>query len=389
MEIHGAFRFHSVGQGLFYSGLLNKKDGKRQKVFSFVYDCGTASAKRFLEEEIADYKLLLPTANRQKTLDLLVVSHLHDDHISGLESLLQDVEVGTVVMPYVNDGMKLLAQLESDGSTEFLRTFYADPVAWFVSKGVRRILLLGSEEADDHLNAPESGARAELESDDFYVDGGILRLERDKKTTIAYLRNKAALRAASFGWTFVFENLPGASGRAERYREIVAEFQEEKLAALDGILKSRRLSNELKRRLKHVFEGEDAINRTSVLLLHGPKEMSGERYVSLAAGSWHSSFFDCCGTLLTGDISLKGGEQLEMLSPADPGCCLILQYPHHGAGNHNTIHYFRGLKPTICLISYGLTNRYGHPDNDVLRSFSPNVLGVNERSAFDYQIYLE
>lgn len=391
MGIHGAFRFHSVGQGLFYSGLLSKKDGKCREVFSFVYDCGSESPTRFLNGEIADYKLLLPSVNGKKKLNLLVVSHLHDDHINGLENLLQDVDVDNVVMPYVNDGLKLLARLESDRSNEFLQSFYVDPVAWFISKGVRRIFLLGSEETDQHRDTPESKLRNDLESEDLYVDSSILKLEKYEETTIVYLSNKATLSSYSFDWMFVFENLHEKSYRAERYVEIVENFKKKKFLTLDEIFKNKLLSKELKHELKSVFVGGDAINRTSVVLLHKPKDISGKRYISASLIRYHNWIyeidFDYCGTLLTGDVRLKDDEHLEMLSQTDHNPCFVLQYPHHGAGNNN-INYFCSLDAIVCLFSCGLTNRYGHPESDILEKWPRALVGVNERSAFDYQIYM-
>ncbi len=386
MGIHGAFRFHSVGQGLFYSGLLSKKDGKCREIFSFVYDCGSESPARFLNGEITDYKLLLPNVNGKKKLNLLVVSHLHDDHINGLENLLQDVDVDNVVMPYVNDGLKLMARLESDRSNEFLQSFYVDPVAWFISKGVRRIFLLGAEETDQHRDTPESKLRNDLESEGLSLDSSILKLEKYEETTIAYLSNKATLSSYSFDWMFVFENLHEKSNRAERYVEIVENFKKKKFLTLDEIFKSKLLSKELKHELKSVFVGGDAINRTSVVLLHKPKDISGKRYipVSLIRCHWIDDYY--C-TLLTGDVRLKDDEHLEMLSQADHNPCFVLQYPHHGAGNNN-INYFRSLDAVVCLFSCGLTNRYRHPESDILKNWPGALVGVNERSAFDYQIYM-
>ncbi len=392
MGTHGAFRFHSVGQGLFYSGLLSTKDGKHQKVFSFVYDCGSKSAKKFLDEEIADYKPLLSNANGKKKLNLLVVSHLHDDHINGLESLLQDVDVDNVVMPYVNDGLKLLARLESDRSNEFLQLFYADPVAWFVSKGARRIFLLGLEETDHYLTPPESRPRNGLEYDDLYVDSSILKLEQYEETTVAYLKNTATLYFPPFDWIFTFENLSEKSNRAQQYIEIVEKFKKQKLVTLDEIFKSQLLSKELKYELRNVFVGGDAINRTSVVLLHGPKDMSGKRYISISTSCYHNCIHEIephyCSTLLTGDVRLNDNEYLEMFAQADHNRCFFIQYPHHGAGNNN-IEYFRSLNAIVWLLSCGLTNRYGHPDNDILKNWSQHLVEVNERSAFNYQIYME
>lgn len=84
----------------------------------------------FLQREIDDYKLLLKTVKggRNKKLNLLVISHLHDDHVNGLEYLLKDIDVDTVVMPYVSEDIKLIARLESERDSDFLRTFYIDPV---------------------------------------------------------------------------------------------------------------------------------------------------------------------------------------------------------------------------------------------------------------------
>ena len=52
MNINGAFRFHSVGQGLFYSGIISKKSSHQFQTFNFVYDCGTLSSRVFLKKEI-------------------------------------------------------------------------------------------------------------------------------------------------------------------------------------------------------------------------------------------------------------------------------------------------------------------------------------------------
>ena len=151
------------------------------------------------------------------------------------------------------------------------------------------------------------------------------------------------------------------------------------------------LSKELKHELKSVFVGGDAINRTSVVLLHKPKDISGKRYISASSIRYHNWIyeidFDYCSTLLTGDVRLKDDEHLEILSQTDHNPCFVLQYPHHGAGNNN-INYFCSLDAIVCLFSCGLTNRYGHPESDILKKWPRALVGVNERSAFDYQIYM-
>lgn len=106
-DINGAFRFHNVGQRLFYSGILNNQ---KCGTFSFVYDCGTVSPLSFIRRKIDDFKLLLPAGRKDgnKRIDLLVISHLHDDHVSGLAELLDGVEIDTVVMPYMHEKLRLM-----------------------------------------------------------------------------------------------------------------------------------------------------------------------------------------------------------------------------------------------------------------------------------------
>lgn len=168
----------------FFSGILNQKSNNNQRIFTFVYNCGSESAKDFLKREMDDYKLLLSNIKGKKHLNLLVISHLHDDHINGLKSLLQDFDIDNVVMPYVNDGLKLLASLESSGTDEFLQSFYADPVAWFISRGVRKIFLLGAEEINQDINGTKS---FDIEDAELYVRRSyILNLENYETTTVAY-----------------------------------------------------------------------------------------------------------------------------------------------------------------------------------------------------------
>ena len=87
-------KFHNVGQGLFYSGNL-KLDGETKQPFNFVYDCGALyGEKKWLTDAIHDYKRLT------KYINLLMLSHFDEDHINGLDLLLTEVTVDTVLIPY-------------------------------------------------------------------------------------------------------------------------------------------------------------------------------------------------------------------------------------------------------------------------------------------------
>lgn len=396
MSIHGSFRFHNVGQGLFYSGLLNIKESSKHGIFSFVYDCGTNSPMSFLQREIDDYKLLLKTAKagRNKKLDLLVISHLHDDHVNGLEYLLKNVDVDTVVMPYASEDLNFMARLESESDSDFLRTFYIDPVGWFVSRGVRRIFLLGSEEWFEGENSL-SAVQGEREEPDIDVQG-ILHIENIDETKIVHLKNNANIYYKSIFWTFHFVNLNLEFGKVNSYKQVVNDFLQNNNLTLEQLFKSKLYLSKLKQNIK-AAKLNSILNRTSVVLLHEP--VCGGMHVQNNMRPYKDcnycarcilikSFDDPAyrSTILTGDINLKVDETLKELDVGSNYRCLVLQYPHHGAKNDG-MDYFQRFNAYYNVISYGIVNQYGHPCKEVLKKVS-NLVFVTEREAFDYQIII-
>lgn len=389
MNINGTFRFHNVGQGLFYSGILNKKDTKSHAIFSFVYDCGTDSSMAFLKSEIDSFKLLLPA--KEKKLDLLVISHLHDDHVNGLEYLLKDIKVDTVVMPYIDDGLKSLPLVESSANSDFLRTFYVDPVNWFSLMGVRRVMLLGAEGIEQkEINIP-SEQSLDNDDSDFQVDPeSVLSTDSIDGTSIIYLRNRASIRSRSYCWEFKFENLKLDPKLIDAYKDIVKGYIG-KYKTLENILKDKKITKDLRTDINNKCGYIQ--NRTSVIFLHRPKadkviaqlnicNCNTCRYLSPVKSSmdtWYS-------TVLTGDIELKKNESFQIL-PIDPDehRYLVIQFPHHGAKNDCNISYFSELHTITMVLSYGITNKFGHPNGSVLSELRRFNL-VNERQAFDYQI---
>ncbi len=90
------FKFHSVGQGLFYTGSL------AHRTFNFVYDCGTESKQHYLNSSIDAYiKEIQKDASSKPYIDFVVVSHLHKDHFSGLLELAHKTNIRRVYLPYL------------------------------------------------------------------------------------------------------------------------------------------------------------------------------------------------------------------------------------------------------------------------------------------------
>lgn len=389
MNINGTFRFHNVGQGLFYSGILNKKDTKSHAIFSFVYDCGTDSSMTFLKSEIRSFKRLLPT--KEKKLNLLVISHLHDDHVNGLEYLLKDIKVDTVVMPYIDDGLKLLPLVESSANSDFLRTFYLDPVDWLSSMGVRRVMLLGAEGIEQKEIDLPSERPMNNDDSDFQVDPeSVLRTNSKNGTSIIYLRNRASIKCSKYCWEFKFENLKLDPKLINTYKGIYNNYIE-KYNTKENILKDKKITKDLRADISK--NCGNIQNRTSVVFLHRPKAYKAIVQLHICNCSTCSYLMPIkCNkdisysTVLTGDIELKKNESFQIL-PIDPDehRYLVIQFPHHGAKNDYNIEYFSKLPAITTVLSYGITNKFGHPKGEVLCMLRRFTL-VNERQAFDYQI---
>ena len=82
------FKFHPVGQGLFYTGQLI---GGR---YNFVYDCGTENKCSYMSDAIDHFVDKIYTRDdKVPDIDFVVISHLHRDHFSGLPELAQRTKI--------------------------------------------------------------------------------------------------------------------------------------------------------------------------------------------------------------------------------------------------------------------------------------------------------
>ena len=400
MTINGTFRFHAVGQGLFYSGLIQGTGYRYGETFSFVYDCGSISSRCFLHREIDDFKALLPYTQlrSKKRLDLLIVSHMHDDHVNGLEYLLYNVEVDTVVMPYTDSVIRLLARAESSSEEEFLSAFYMDPIGWFASNGAHRILLIGSPPDGDYRNQESNDyiSRYNGEADRIHVERScILASDSIGETELLFLDNIAQAEISLY-WRFRFSNLKLSV--TKNYIDTVDRFQREKMLSLDDIFHDRLMTKELAKRLRSVIPSEKTINRTSVVVEHEPRLEQGKITCFQSplpiwiGSSMHSKYlkdilyplrkiFDHCRrTVLTGDIEIKEDESIPLSDKLE---YTVFQYPHHGA--RKALPYTTSLHRAVVVFSAGVVNKYGHPHPDVLNNEEYSIL-VTERNAFDYSI---
>jgi beta-lactamase superfamily II metal-dependent hydrolase len=91
-------RMYNVGFGDCFLVTLPTGDGDRK----ILIDCGTIKKKKESIEDIAKQVIEDVTVDGKARIDVLVLSHRHEDHLSGFAKKLWDeVEVGEVWMPWV------------------------------------------------------------------------------------------------------------------------------------------------------------------------------------------------------------------------------------------------------------------------------------------------
>ena len=343
-----------------------------------MYDCGCTGSKPYLNNAVILYKRLAGI-NKSKKIHLLILSHLHADHINGLSRLLEGgVQVDTMVIPYFSEDSKQLARIGSDRRDRFLQNFYDNPF----DLPVRRIIIIG---------APEN-ERSEGVGENFNIDA-----DEPSGSGQIFTGNNAVIKYGGF-WEFSLENMPFPQSEINTYVQwLLAQGNGR---TLSDLLQDRNFVKNLRTKTQKTFHAPCAhslINRTSVMMLHKPiakglhRVSCGSPLIDIDSFYEQSSgtlYDSCCETLLTGDVELYCSDSSTVIDGIQRQNreLLVLQYPHHG-GYCGCACRFLNLRARRYIISYGLTNTYGHPNLNVISSLPPmHTVHVNEARSFSYQI---
>lgn len=102
--------FHPVGQGAFYTEEFRSATRPQ---FITIYDCGTETAAGgmdiTLSQQIQDFKYRL----WNNEIDLLFISHFHEDHVKGLDDLLKGTQVKRMVIPMLTEDVILATRIRN------------------------------------------------------------------------------------------------------------------------------------------------------------------------------------------------------------------------------------------------------------------------------------
>lgn len=159
-----------VGQGGLHLTTLYA-DAPAMPQFSMVFDCGSHGGKDIFDQQLRRVRQHLRVEKDERILDLLVLSHLHEDHINGFTKLLAGpaVRVKTLLIPHYDEMAVYVALARaaalgrSAADLQLLQQVLSNPTQWFGERRVDRIIEIRPNSDDGEL--PEGFGRRPPEPD--------------------------------------------------------------------------------------------------------------------------------------------------------------------------------------------------------------------------------
>ncbi|WP_445404813.1 MBL fold metallo-hydrolase [Acinetobacter vivianii] len=372
-----SIKFHAIGQGLFSSGVI---DDKSDDGFNFVYDCGTASKRKLLDDAISSEPF-----GKARQIDLVAISHFDSDHISGFQRLLKEYSVKILLLPYLSLEQRLFIAFSNKiGVSDAQMSFYLDPVKYLLNrfdKQIDRIVLVPPSSrlnSEDNLSNEVENERVFIDIDEKYNDMSI-----DSKYSGRVKRLKDGGR---IWYKNLFEFIP-YNDSSETYKinkDFLRVIEKEK----NNILKANNV-NDIQAGLARIRDrydkcfGNSAVKRNiiSMFLFLGPCQSNRSSLSSLHIVDFENNslmkkigIHDGNCTLFTGDGYLDNKLRLTKLTEflgseriSRIGCFQVM---HHGSRNNWHTGVAKALSPKISIFSSDPNHKkFKHPHADVVKDF--------------------
>ena len=250
--------------------------------FNFIYDCGSCSSKEKVEMEVDDYMASLGD-NR---LNMLAVSHFHQDHINGLPKLLDSVAtIDYIVLPYIYPEERAYLAVTFGSSKEdpidptdnwYVR-FLINPIKYFKefeSCRKTRFILIDGRAPVPPDEPPEFFLTDEVEkevkrnpnkSEDISQIYDNEEFDSETQGSLSFINHKQAILLGrsklQSKWYFKFFCLPA---ELEPFKECVGNL---KCSSLLKILQDSEETAKLKQCYRSINTN---LNKTTLALYHSP-----------------------------------------------------------------------------------------------------------------------
>lgn len=332
---------HPVGRGGLFSGYV--ETGHRS--LRWIYDCGSFNKQNELISEINKVRY-------SGDVDILFISHLDNDHVSGIDELLQQFNnvgrpIKTVMLPYLDDDISLGIMAKSGANAPLSSSFIQmnqDTRDWFISRGVKRIIYVDSNDNDDFVRPVD-----EFDDGD---DGQVQEIRLSRSTFVLDQEVPANIDFLTESDTDVSVVISEKSGKNsfvlipytykpksrlfDKFKdELKKVFGSDTLEAIKWAAKDDKGRKKLRRCYNKIWKTH---NLVSMSLYCGPVFTSTSKSLALCGDDFHQ-MTDQGGWMLTGDSNLCGKDRfdkfLRYYNHYIPNVSTFM-LPHHGSyGSYN------------------------------------------------------
>lgn len=408
-------QFHSVGQGLFYS--LNLDFSSDYDEFNFIYDCGTLSVRKYLDEQIIDFH------RYYNVIDLLVISHFDEDHVNGIPDLISGLKVKKLVIPYVDwkERLAIAITLTEKDHEEYI-SMLRDPVVFFAAErfDVDEILIVGGPDGgrlgDQERPRPMSPKLIRLKPE---IHGPLEATVYGRKSDSA---TSSTMNFALQPSLYPMERLKfypdglkvvaGTFWEFEMYTQESADAAKIKTLekslitymATNIISKLQLFDDKHREGVRRIYRSVYTnLNQTSIVLYHGAMlEHQVVQYSHLydpESAKWNKTEVlsnEKTGTLLTGDLKMSSEKSLHKLTSHFNEflpLVSVFSLPHHGAAANWNFSHPNKLEKFDLYVSSARLNSRNHPSKQVIKDVLINCGGdvclVNEVDEFALETTLK
>ncbi len=324
---------HAVGQGGFYT---EKIEFENNKYFYIVYDCGCRNIKKGERCSERIEKCIDEVFTRDEKIEAVFFSHFHQDHINGLEYLINRCNVQRVYVPVLTLETKTMMLLALDDEQESIHNYILNPSATIhqFEKG-SEVEVIGIEENSPMLL--------------YLTETGITM----KKPTTGRYR----------------QYIPFNINQNKSFNEIKKRIEEKglELPSPEQLRDYSRLE-EIKSIFSTYFKKGEDKNSNSLTLL-SMCSISTLEWLRAICGCEIQLFNSKVNCLYLGDYNLNNDGVEKLQSSYGEYCDFVqtIQIPHHGSkDNFNESIFDAFPQCSFFFCSAGTKNTYGHPNNDVL-----------------------
>lgn len=370
------YNFHGVGQGLFCSGITDD--------FRWIYDCGSLDTG-LLKESIKQIG---------GEVDMLAISHFHEDHVNGIPELIRNgIKIKLVLIPYLSPEERacVCIDLAKAGTSVDTLQLLHSPAQYFQGRDAKIIYVMPTDDGNFNdsipVNIEELGIENGLPPDDQWrKDDNVYSLEQGRALKCndflfipfydtSCLRNstKKLQRNKYFDEFFNFLKKDFSENTAQEYNRLIQQIR----TAREKIIKDPE--------------------KYSLCLLGTPsdQELKIQRMYhgicnKLCCENRQCKFCSKIGVLYTGDAPLKAKCREKNFMKfynryLNNICCF--QVMHHGSSYNFHEGIAKKISPCASIFAANPAAKFHHPHKEtIIEFFDYHPSLVNQH---DFEVKME